>query len=164
MRIPIRHHQNFWAGVMFVVVGIGFAVGATQYHFGNSARPGPGYFPLGLGLLLALLGSGVLLQSLGRPGFDEEGQPDVHAVGPWAWKPLLIVSGAVAVFGALLPHAGLLVTLPVLVILVSTADHDFRWRSVLASALVLTLASYLIFVLGLKLSIPVWPSIVAGGA
>ena len=40
-------------GVVFIVVGLAFAMGATEYRFGTSARPGPGYFPLGLGLLLA---------------------------------------------------------------------------------------------------------------
>ena len=35
-----------------IVVGIAFAWGATLYNFGTSARPGPGYFPFGLGILL----------------------------------------------------------------------------------------------------------------
>jgi len=48
--------KDFWAGLMFIVAGIAFAWGATNYSFGQSARPGPGYFPFGLGLLLAVLG------------------------------------------------------------------------------------------------------------
>jgi hypothetical protein len=49
---------------MFVVVGIAFAWGATVYSFGSSARPGPGYFPFGLGVILAVMGGLVLFKAL----------------------------------------------------------------------------------------------------
>ena len=47
--MKIKSQKDFWSGLMFIVVGIGFAWGATNYSFGSSARPGPGYFPFGLG-------------------------------------------------------------------------------------------------------------------
>ena len=57
----IRSQVDFWSGVVFLVVGVAFAVGSTEYRMGTSARPGPGYFPLGLGVLLALVGLIVLV-------------------------------------------------------------------------------------------------------
>ena len=54
--MKIKSQKDFWSGLMFVVVGIVFAWGATNYSFGVAARPGPGYFPFGLGILLAILG------------------------------------------------------------------------------------------------------------
>ena len=53
----IKSRRDFWSGLMFLVTGAAFAWGATIYSFGNSARPGPGYFPFGLGILLAILGA-----------------------------------------------------------------------------------------------------------
>ena len=50
--MKIKSQKDCWSGLMFVVVGIGFAWGATSYSFGASARPGPGYFPFGLGILI----------------------------------------------------------------------------------------------------------------
>jgi hypothetical protein len=44
--VKIKSQRDFWSGLMFVAVGIGFAWGATNYSFGSSARPGPGYFPV----------------------------------------------------------------------------------------------------------------------
>jgi hypothetical protein len=55
--LRIKSQKDFFAGLMFTVVGIAFAWGATNYTVGNGARMGPGYFPLMLGILLAILGA-----------------------------------------------------------------------------------------------------------
>ena len=47
-----------------MAAGGAFAIGATSYSIGDGARMGPGYFPLMLGILLAILGAAVLFQSL----------------------------------------------------------------------------------------------------
>jgi hypothetical protein len=44
----IKSQRDFWSGLMFLIVGVAFAVGSLDYSFGTSARPGPGYFPFGL--------------------------------------------------------------------------------------------------------------------
>ncbi|WP_369335852.1 tripartite tricarboxylate transporter TctB family protein, partial [Halomonas sp. ND22Bw] len=49
---------------MFTAVGATFAVGATTYNIGDGARMGPGYFPLMLGVLLAVLGLLIIFQAL----------------------------------------------------------------------------------------------------
>ena len=49
--MKIKSEKDFWSGLMFILVGVAFAWGATNYSFGSSARPGPAYFPFGLGVL-----------------------------------------------------------------------------------------------------------------
>ena len=87
--MKIKSERDFWAGMMFLLVGIGFAWGATTYSFGSSARPGPGYFPFGLGVLLALLGAVELFKALTIE--SEGGDP----IGGIAWKPLIVILFAV---------------------------------------------------------------------
>ena len=152
--MKIKSQRDFWSGLMFIAVGIGFAWGATFYSFGSSARPGPGYFPFGLGILLALLGAIVLFKALTIE--VEGGDP----IGHVAWKPLLYIVGTVAVFGWTLPHLGMVVSLPVLVVIAARAGDEFHWGEALANGAVLTLGSWLIFVYGLNLTIPLWPSFV----
>jgi hypothetical protein len=82
-------------------------------------------------------------------------------IGHIAWRPLLIVVSAIVVFGLLLPRLGLIMTIPVLVVMVSFAGDEFSWRGVLISAIVLTFFSWLVFIAGLKLTIPLWPSFMA---
>jgi hypothetical protein len=147
----IKSERDFWSGLMFIVVGIGFAWGATSYNFGTSARPGPGYFPFGLGILLAVLGALVLFKALTIETDDGE------RVGHFAWKPLFVILASVALFGFLLPRLGMVVSLPLLVVLSSWASDEFTWRAAIINAVVLTAFSWLIFVKGLALTIPVWP-------
>jgi hypothetical protein len=83
----------------------------------------------------------------------EHGEP----IGDMAWRPLLVIVGCIALFGFLLPRVGLFITLPVLVVLSSFASDDARLPVTLLSAAVLTLGSWAVFVVGLGLTIPLWP-------
>ena len=150
--MKIKSQKDFWSGLMFMVVGIAFAWGATNYNFGSSARPGPAYFPFGLAILMALLGALVLFKALTIE--SDGGDP----IGPWAWKPLGVIVVAVAVFGWALPHLGMYIALPLLVIGSAVAGDEFHWKDAAINAAVLTAGSWVIFIWGLKLTIPPWPS------
>lgn len=154
----IKSQKDFWSGLMFVVLGAAFAIGAGNYSLGDSVRPGPGYFPLGLGVLLALLGAFVLFQALTIE--TESGDP----VGRIAWRPLLIILGAVVMFGAALPRLGLVVSLPLLILVSAYASDEHTWLGSAINAVVITALSWLVFVVGLKLTIPLWPTIFAAAA
>jgi len=154
--MKIKSQRDFGSGLMFLVVGVAFAWGATEYSFGTSARPGPGYFPFGLGILLALLGGLVLFKSLTLE--SEGGDP----IGDIAWRPLLVIVGAIIVFGLSLPRLGLACTLPLLITLAALAGKEFHWRDVLISSVVLTVGSWALFIWGLKLTIPLWPVFING--
>jgi hypothetical protein len=150
--MKIKSQKDFWSGLMFIVTGVAFAWGALNYSFGNSARPGPGYFPFGLGILLAILGAVVLFGALTVE--TDDGDP----IGAWGWKPLIIIVLSLVVFGLTLPRLGLVISLPLLVCLVSTAGDEFHWKDAVLNAAVLTALSYVVFVKGLSLTIPVWPT------
>jgi hypothetical protein len=154
--LKIKSEKDFWSGLMFIVIGIAFAWGSTNYKFGESARPGPGFFPFGLGILMAILGAMVLFKSL---TLEVEGG---DKIGPWAWKPLLIIAGAVAVFGWMLPHVGMFISLPLLVVMSALAGNEFHWKDALINSVVLTAGSWVIFIWGLKLTIPLWSTILGG--
>ncbi len=155
--MKIKSQRDFWSGLLFVIVGVAFASGSLiHYSFGSSARPGPGYFPFGLGVLLALLGAAVLFKALTIE--SDGGQP----IGSVAWRPLLVVVGAIVLFGFALPRLGLAITLPLLIIVSSFASDEFRWRDAILSSVVLTVGSWAIFVWGLSLVIPVWPTFLGG--
>lgn len=154
--MKIKSQRDFWSGLLFLLVGVVFAWGATEYSFGSSARPGPGYFPFGLGILLAVLGGLVLFKALTIE--SEGGDP----IGKIAWRPLLVIVGSIAMFGVLLPRLGLACTLPLLIATSSLAGDEFHWRDVLISSIVLTVGSWALFILGLKLTIPLWPVFITG--
>jgi hypothetical protein len=64
MTIKIKAPKDFWAGLMFIGVGLFFIAWAlTHYQMGSAVRMGPAYFPAVLGGLLAFLGALVLMES-----------------------------------------------------------------------------------------------------
>ena len=163
--MKIQSQKDFLSGVMFTVVGAAFAIGATNYTIGTGARMGPGYFPLLLGIMLAIGGGIVMLTAL-RRGAVKGGDP----VGRIAWKPLVLVISANVVFGLLLgglptlgvPAMGLMVAIYALVIVASIAGPRFSLKTALILATLLAIGSYLTFILGLSLQFQVWPTFISG--
>ncbi|HKX43192.1 MAG TPA: tripartite tricarboxylate transporter TctB family protein [Burkholderiaceae bacterium] len=154
--MKIKSQRDFFSGLMFVVVGVVFAVGATNYSMGTSARPGAGYFPLMLSVILAILGAIVMFKAL---TIETEGG---DLIGSIAWKPLIIVVASIAVFGLALPRLGMFITIPLLIIMVSFAGDEFGWKGVLLNCVVLTIGSWAIFIWGLNLTIPLKPVFMGG--
>ncbi len=150
--MKIKSEEDFWSGLMFIAVGLAFAWGATAYSFGSAARPGPAYFPFGLGVILAVLGALVLFKAL---TFEVEGG---DKIGAWPIKQAAWILGAVVLFGLLLPKMGMAVSLPLLIGIASLASGEFRIKEVLVNAIVLTVGSWAIFIKGLGLTIPLWPA------
>lgn len=154
--MKIKSQKDFWSGLMFVVVGLGFAWGATAYSFGSSARPGPAYFPFGLGILLAIMGALVWFASITVETEDGD------RIGSIAWKPLFIITGSVVMFGVILPRLGMVLSLPLLIVVAALAGDEFHWKDALLNVVILTLGSWLIFIKGLNLVIPLWPKFITG--
>ena len=162
--MKIKSQKDFFAGLMFLVVGVAFAWGATTYTVGTGARMGPGYFPLLLGILLAIIGAVVMFKST---VVETEGG---DLIGKWAWKQIFFVIGANLLFGVLLaglpsfgiPAMGLIIAIYGLTFMASLAGSTFNFKEVFLLATVLAAGSYVAFVWALALQFPVWPSFIAG--
>jgi fumarate reductase subunit C len=148
--MQIRHQKDFWSGVMFLVIGLGFVGFAQDYDMGTAQRMGPGFFPTALGGLLAILGLVVSIVALrsNEPGGEIE---------RFHFGPLLVVLGAVALFALLLRPAGLVAALLVLIGVSAYASHEFRVREVIPLAAFLVVLVLAVFIWGLGLVVPVWP-------
>ena len=162
--MSIKSQKDFFSGLMFLVVGAAFAWGATSYSVGTGARMGPGYFPLLLGVMLAILGSVVMFYSLVVE------TPSGDKVGSFAWRPIGYILGSNLAFGVLLgglpsiklPSMGLIVAIYALVLIASKAGDSYKLRDVLILSTILAVGSYLAFIVLLKLQMPVWPTFIAG--
>ena len=135
---------------MYIVIGLFFAILATQYQMGTAAKMGPGYFPFWLGLLMTLLGFLVLLRSLSA-------KATIEKIPPFNWRIIGLITGSVLIYGVLLPKMGFLVSVVALVFMSASASHEFHWKGTLVNAIFLTAFTYSVFVLGLKLQFPLLP-------
>ena len=146
--MKIRDPQDFWAGLMFVVLGAAFMWFARSYDYGSAAKMGPGYFPTMLGGILAVLGAITLLRGLAFKG---------ESVGRFNWKPLLLVLGSLVLFGIALQWLGLVIAIFALIIVSSLGGHEFKLKEVLMLSLLMTVGSVAVFNYGLQLQFPIWP-------
>ena len=144
----IRHPKDFFAGILFIAFGVAAIVIGSNYALGTAARMGPGYFPRILGLLLIALGLALALRALRLDG---------SPIPRFVWRPLLVVLGSVLAFGLMVNHAGVVVSTIFLIVAASAASHEFRLRESLISGVALAALAVGVFVIGLKLQLPIWP-------
>jgi hypothetical protein len=145
MRTPRDLHDLVGGGLM-AATGLFFALYGSQYSFGTAARMGPGYFPVVLGWVLAVLGLLVALPAWWRRGSAI--QVD--------WGSLFWCVASLLVFAFTLHRLGVVLA-SLVTALVSMAPTTLRWRTRLAVAAVVTLLTTLIFPIGLRMILPIWP-------
>src|SRR5262245_20892469 len=121
--MQVRAPKDFWSGVMFCGFAAVAVLAARGYSLGTAGKMGPGYFPLLLGGVLALLGLILIVRSLVIAG---ESVPRIDLV------PLAIIAGAVALFGVMIEYCGLVISLAVLTLLTAWAGAQFRLMETVA--------------------------------
>jgi hypothetical protein len=146
--LSVRAPKDFWTGVMFIALGAIAMYVSRNYSMGTAGRMGPGYFPMLLGGLLAVIGLVLLVRS-----FVIDGPP----VGRVAILPLGVIVLSVVLFGALLQHVGLVIALVAVIGVAALASRESKPLEVAALAAVVTAFSVAVFVYGLRLPLPVWP-------
>jgi putative tricarboxylic transport membrane protein len=149
----IRNPKDFYAGLLFMAFGLAALLLSGSYPVGSASRMGPGYFPRVLGTLIIVLSAALSLRGL-RSSSDPQSY--------WRWRPLVIVLASVGLFSVTATWLGLAVASLLLVFASSAASHEFRWREALISGLILGVAAVLVFVLGLGMPLPVWPTFIGG--
>jgi hypothetical protein len=149
----MRHPRDFWAGAIYLALGLAVVLIGRNYAQGHAARMGPGYFPTVLGSILLLFGAASVGRSFVRRG---------EAIGAIAWRPLLLVLGATVLFGLLLERVGLLIALPVLIVVAAMGSRHSRadLPSILALVGIVTFCA-LVFVKGLGVPMPLIGSWIA---
>lgn len=145
----LRARQDLSAGLMFAGFGAIFALGAGSYSIGTLDEMGPGFLPLCVGILLALIGVLLIAKSL-IGGLD--------TVAEFSAPPLLLIIGSICIFAAIFPYLGLVVAIFVLTVVAARASPEFRSSEALLLGAMLAALSAGVFVYGLGIPLPVWPA------
>jgi Tripartite tricarboxylate transporter TctB family len=148
--VQIHDAKDFYSGLLFIAIGLAFAIGAANYPLGSAVRMGAGYFPLILGGLMAVLGLIITVSSLRATNKDE-------GIGAFAFTPLLLILGAIVLFGVLVQPLGLIPATVLLVVVGALGGGEFRLKEVAILAVVLVAMAVGIFYYGLGLPFHLWP-------
>jgi len=145
----IRSPKDFWAGLLFIAIGTGAIAVGSNYPLGTAARMGPGYFPLILGIMLIVLGAIIAFRGMRVPG---------EPIPAWRWRPTLVVLGTVVVYGILIGILGVAISTVLMIVSASAASHEFRFRESVISGFLLSALAVGVFVIGLGVQLPIWPT------
>jgi hypothetical protein len=141
-----------WSGLVLLILAGFICCGSILLPYGNIHNPGPGFFPLWLGIILGALSIGLLLQSARR----KEGARVLGDILPEKvrWQKVLWVLIALVLYGCLMNIFGfLIVTLFLMAFLLRFIEPQ-PWKSVIGWTLVGSLGCYLVFEVWMKLRLP----------
>ncbi len=128
--------RDMICGLLFIAVGLFFAIQAYGLELGTAFRMGPGYFPLVLAGILVLLGVIVIIQ-----GTQLEHEP----MGPIAWRGMLFILPAPIFFGLTVRGLGFVPSLFFTGLLAAFASTRMRPGTALLLVGGLTLFSVIVF-------------------
>jgi hypothetical protein len=148
--IKTLRSKDFYSGLIFIFFGVVALVRARHYPMGTAARMGPGYFPIILGGLLAILGLVIAARAL----FWVPGEP----IRGWAFRPLLLVIGGVLAFALLVQPLGLVLAILTLVVICSLGSWEFRIKELFILSIALAALAIALFVYGLGMPYKLWPT------
>ena len=145
MKLELRRNKDFWAGMMFFLIGAGAIFMARHYPFGSTLRMGPGYFPIVLSVILIVFGIYVMLRGLRK---NEKIQ------GNWSIRALIVLPFSMVLFGILMDLAGFVPALIALCFVSAASGREFKFKEVLLLTIFLGVLSVAMFIWGLGLPYP----------
>ena len=137
-QLTIRNGDRASAAVV-VLVGLYLVYEALHLRFGSVTRPGPGFFPMVLAVLLVSVSGALLLHAL-RP---EKGIPSV-AFGRRTGH-IVVTATAIVVYAAVLEAVGFLTCTFVLVFVLLVGVGKVPWLRSLPVAAIGTVGIYAVF-------------------
>lgn len=149
-----KNRTDVLCGLALLAVAALFGWQVTALPIGTAVRMGPGYFPMVLSGLLAVLGAIILIKALRSPEPEEE-------KGPIAWRGMAFILPAPVFFGLTVRGLGFVPALFVTALIASFASRRMKvWQAFVLAGLV-TAFSTLVFSYALGLPFrrfgPWWP-------
>lgn len=142
-------NRDVWTGAFFLLLGIGVAATASTYRLGSAAAMGPGYFPLALGVILALLGLAILVVGMASQAKLALSRAELRGA--------IAVLGSVVLVGLLVRPVGLPIAIAVSALTCQLGSPTFRLLRAAVIAVAIAAAATLVFVEGLGVRAPLWP-------
>ena len=141
-----------WSGLALSILAAGMISAALRLPYGNLHNPGPGFFPLWLGLILGGMSIALFVQT--TRGKESERTLKEILEEDVRWGKVLLVLGALILYGFLMDTIGFLIVTFLLMIVLLRFIEPQPWKVVIGWALAGSVGSYLIFEVWMKLRLP----------
>ena len=127
-------------------------LGASFLPYGNVHNPGPGFYPLWLGIILGAMSLGLILKIT----WQKEGAKILRDIlaEKIRWGKIVSVIIALVLYGFLMDYVGFVIVTFLLMAFLLRAIEPQSWKAVIGWALFASVGSYLVFEFWMKLRLP----------
>ena len=146
-------------GALLVATGAAAVVAGVGYGMGSLREMGSGFYPVALGVLLALIGAVLFATASRDPDAHLATAPaeTAHLTGPVVqWRGWLCILGGALSFVVLGQHGGLVPASFVSVFVAALGDRNNSVRDAALLAALMTLLGVVVFHYGLHLLLPLF--------
>jgi putative tricarboxylic transport membrane protein len=144
--------KDLFSPPFFILLSVYVCWESLHIGFGNFTKPGPGFFPFLVSLILGLLSLSVFLGLLLKKGATEKTEDE-----PIAWAPFLLTLSALTGFTLFLTTLVFNLDTFLFLLLLLRAVGKKSWAVSILISLGITFFTYLLFVWFLESQLPVGP-------
>jgi len=144
-------HYNRICSILFLVLALIVIWQSLLMPIGRLGKPGPGFLPLGVGLILALLSAFLWIEA----GLRKSALVQVQfLIGEGRWPGVLLTVGSLSAYALLMEFLGFIICTLLLLFFLFRFVGNQKWGLVLTETILVTLLTHLIFKVGLKVQLP----------
>jgi hypothetical protein len=147
-----KHNRDYYGGGLMLLFGLGAILEGMSYRIGSLVRMGPGFFPVALGVILALTGVAIMIGAAAAakvPGEKEENlRPE--------WRGWICISLSIVAFVVLGHWGGLLPATFAVVFISAMGDRQNTIKNALILSIVMCALCVVIFWYALQVQFPLF--------
>jgi hypothetical protein len=145
-----KRGRDYAGGILMIAIGLAAAIQGARYPIGELSRMGPGFFPVALGVLLALTGLAIAIGArfARDPGSIEAGAPE--------WRGWICIAGSIVAFVALGKYGGLVPATFAIVFISALGDRQNTPIGAAVLALACVAICVVVFWWALQLEFPLF--------
>jgi putative tricarboxylic transport membrane protein len=146
----MKRYDRICSVIFFVLAGV-LIWQSLLIPVGRFGKPGPGFLPLMIGVMLALLSALLWIEA----GLRKPSQARVaFFVGEGKWPSVLLTVSLLLAYALLIEFLGFILCSLLLLLLLFRFVGRQKWWLVLTETVLVTLAAHVIFKVGLKVQLP----------
>jgi Tripartite tricarboxylate transporter TctB family len=155
-----KHNRDYYGGGLMLLFGLAAVWAGASYRIGSLERMGPGFFPVALGVILALTGVAIMIGAAANAiaeGKEEgkEADQEANLLHP-EWRGWICISLSIVAFVVLGKYGGLVPATFGVVFISAMGDRQNTVKSALILAAAMCLVCVAIFWYALQVQFPLF--------
>lgn len=153
-----KHNRDYYGGGLMLLFGLGAVWAGMSYRIGTLVHMGPGFFPVALGVILALTGVAIMIGAAASAAAETAAEADgkVEKNLPPEWRGWICISLSIVAFVILGQYGGLLPATFAVVFISALGDRQNTVKGAFILSIVMCILCVAIFWYALQVQFPLF--------